>query len=51
MRGVDARFAPLDGDPLAMIKLTSYFTILYSMKKGIPGVLQSVVLLDCREDQ
>lgn len=47
-RGIDVRFAPLDGDPLTFIKLTAYFAILYSMRKGQSAIARSVLLLDCR---
>ena len=48
-RRVDCRFVPLDGDPLAMLKLTSYFTILYSKRKDHNEIVRSLLLLDCRE--
>lgn len=49
-RGIDARFVPLDGDPLALIKLTSFFTILYSKHKERHEIVRCLLLLDCRED-
>lgn len=48
-RGIDARFVPLDGDPLALIKLTSYFTFLYSKRKGTNEIVRCLLLLDCRK--
>lgn len=48
-RGVDCRFVPLDGDPLVLIKLTSYFTILYSKHKDRHEIVRSLLLLDCRD--
>lgn len=48
-RGIDARFIPLDGDPLALIKLTSYFTILYSKHKNTHEIVRCLLLLDCRQ--
>lgn len=50
-RGIDARFVPLDGDPLALIKLTSYFTILYSKHKDRHEIVRALLLLDCREER
>lgn len=47
-RGVDARLVPLDGDPLALVKLTSYFTILYSKHKNAQEIVRCLLLLDCR---
>lgn len=47
-RGIDARFIPL-GDPLALIKLTSYFTILYSKHKNAHEIVRCLLLLDCRQ--
>lgn len=47
-RGVDARLVPLDGDPLALVKLTSYFTILYSKHKNAHEIVRCLLLLDCR---
>jgi hypothetical protein len=49
-RSVDVRFVPLDGDPLALIKLTSYFTLLYSKHKERHEIVRCLLLLDCRED-
>ena len=47
-RGVDARFVPLDGDPLALIKMISYFTFLYSKRIGDNEIVRCLLLLDCR---
>lgn len=47
-RGVDARFVPVDGDPLVLIKLISYFTVLYSKHKQNNEIVRCLLLLDCR---
>lgn len=48
-RQVDCRFVPLDGDPLVLLKLTSYFTILYSKRKSANEIVRCLLLLDCRQ--
>lgn len=50
-QGVDARFLPLDGDPIPLLKSLCYFTILFCQAK--PGTSDAggrgMVLLDCRD--
>lgn len=48
-KSVDCRLIPIDGDPLALLKITSYFTILYSKHKSSNEVVRCLLLLDCRE--
>lgn len=50
--GVDARFLPLDGDPIPLIKSLCYFTILFCQAKtGATDARggRGLVLLDCRD--
>lgn len=46
---VDCRLVPLDGDPMVLLKLTSYFTILYSKRKESLELARCLLLIDCRE--
>lgn len=48
-RRLDIRFVPIDGDPLLLIKIVSYFTILYSKSRESLSIKRGLVLLDCRE--
>ncbi len=50
---VDVRFLPLDSDPLVLVKVLCYFTILYSKDKQAAHqadvrVIRGLLLLDCR---
>jgi hypothetical protein len=47
-RHVDCRLIPIDGDPLALVKLISYFTVLYSRSKSRNEITRCLLLLDCR---
>jgi hypothetical protein len=51
--GVDARFIPVDGDPLVLIKTVSYFTLLYAKRKTAPDepevrIVRGLLLVDCQ---
>lgn len=49
-RRLDLRLIPADGDPLLLIKATSFFTTLY-LTEGADQyeIVRGLVLLDCRE--
>jgi hypothetical protein len=43
-RHVDLRLMPFDGPPATTAKLIGFFSILYSQRKGLPGVAPIVVI-------
>jgi len=49
-RRLDLRLIPADGDPLLLIKATSFFTTLYLTEgEDQCEIVRGLVLLDCRE--
>lgn len=46
--GVDARFVPIDADPVLFVKAVSYFTILYTASKQGQKAALGPLLIDCR---
>lgn len=43
---VDCRLVPIDGDPLMLLKLTSYFSVYYSIGRGRSELVRALLLLD-----
>lgn len=46
--GLDMRMAPLDGDPLLLIRIVSFFSTLYIKNAGESSIVRGLVLVDCR---
>lgn len=47
--GVDARFIPIDGDPIVLLKAISFFSLLFSKREGSALIERGLFLVDCRE--
>lgn len=46
--GGDVRFAPLDGDPILLLKVVSFFSTLFTVGKPLGAPPRGLVLIDCR---
>lgn len=46
--GLDVRLVPLDGDPVLLIKIASFFSTLYVKNAGEDRIVRGLVLVDCR---
>lgn len=46
IRKIDARLVPIDGNPIVLIKLISYFTIIYSKSKHSDEIVRPLLLLE-----
>ena len=44
---VDVRFVPLDSDPILLLKAVSFFSILYTKRKGEMAHSRGLLLVDC----
>ena len=49
IQGIDARFIPIDGDPLVLLKAVSFFSLLFSKREGSVCIERGLLLVDCRE--
>lgn len=49
-RRIDARLIPMDMDEVMLLKIVSYFSMLYSKSEGDRTILRGLLLIDLRGD-